>query len=171
MYTLNTYFCVTRFLIQYYCCDFFFDGICISFNMHSSRCKVRRQDVLWLVGPVGPAMKHRPVSAGMLGDQTHPVRPLRWRVVDASSGRLPGKLQAADEKEEQHSAFSETGRRVRTQCPNWCKQICSAFRKIFFVILAKFLVIIDIIFLFKIRSQYTWFSLFWLCTECKKVNL
>ncbi len=62
-------------------------------------------------------MTHRPVSTGRLGDQTNPVRPLRWRVVDASSGRLPGKLQAADKKEEQHLAFSERGRRVRTQCP------------------------------------------------------
>lgn len=52
----------------------------------------------------------------------------------------------------------------------WCKQFCSAFHKIYFVILAKFFVIIDIIifFLFKIRSQYTWFSLFWLCTEVQK---
>ena len=62
-------------------------------------------------------MTHRPVSTGRLGDQTNPVRPLRWRVVDTSSGRLPGKLQAADKKEEQHLAFSERGRRVRTQCP------------------------------------------------------
>lgn len=77
-------------------------------------------------------MTHRPVSTGRLGDQTNPVRPLRWRVVDASSGRLPGKLQAADKKEEQHLAFSERGRRVRTQCPFWCKQFCSAFHKIFF---------------------------------------
>lgn len=114
-------------------------------------------------------MTHRPVGTGRLGDQTYPVRPSRWRSVNASSGRLPGKLQAADEKEEQHLAFSERGRRVRTQCPFWCKQFCSAFHKIFFfVILAKFLVITDVIFLFKIRSQYTWFSLFWLCTEVQK---
>lgn len=65
----------------------------------------------------GVAMTHRPVGTGRLGDQTYPVRPSRWRSVNASSGRLPGKLQAADEKEEQHLAFSERGRRVRTQCP------------------------------------------------------
>lgn len=63
----------------------------------------------------GVAMTQRPVSVGRLGDQTNPVRPLHWRVVEASSGRLPGKLQAADKKEEQHLAFFERGRRVRTQ--------------------------------------------------------
>ncbi len=117
---------------------------------------------------VGVAMTHRPVSTGRLGDQTNPVTGPCWRVVDASSGRLPGKLQAADKKEEQHLAFSERGRRARTQCPFGCKQFCSAFHKIFFVILAKFLVIYRHYFLFKIRSQYTWFSLFWLCTEVQK---
>lgn len=103
----------------------------------------------------GVAMIHTPVSTGRLGDQTNPVRPLRWRVVDASSGRLPGKLQAADKKEEQHLAFSEMGRRVRTQCPFDASNFVQPFISFFSVILAKFLVIIDIIFLFKIRSQYT----------------
>lgn len=86
--------------------------------MHSSLSKVKetgRVVIGWAWE--GVAMTHRPVSKGRLGDQTNPVRPLRWRVVDTSSGRLPGKLQAADKKEEQHLAFSETGRRVRTQCP------------------------------------------------------
>lgn len=56
----------------------------------------------------GVAIKHTDltVQAG-LGDQTNPVRPSRWRVVGPSSGRLPGKLQAADKKEEQHLAFCE----------------------------------------------------------------
>lgn len=62
-------------------------------------------------------MTHRPVGTGRLGDQTNPVTGPCWRVVDASSGRLPGKLQAADKKEEQHLAFSERGRRARTRCP------------------------------------------------------
>lgn len=64
----------------------------------------------------GVAMTHRPVriQAGS-GDQTNPVRPFTLEgIVDTSSGRLPGKLQAADKKEEQHLAFSETGLRVRT---------------------------------------------------------
>lgn len=60
------------------------------------------------------------------------------------------------------------GSESENSVPFWCKHFCSAFHKIFFVILAKFLVIIDIVFLFKIRSQYTWFSLFWLCTEVQK---
>lgn len=65
----------------------------------------------------GVAVTHTPVGTGRLRDQTNPVRPLHWRAVAASSGRLPGKLQAADEKEKQHLAFSERGRRVRTRCP------------------------------------------------------
>lgn len=93
-------------------------------------------------------MTHRPVTTGRLGDQTNPVRPLRWRLVDASSGRLPGKLQAADKKEEQHLAFSERGRRVRTQCPFDASNFVQPFIRFFFVILAKFLVIIDIIFFY-----------------------
>lgn len=85
-------------------------------------------------------------STGGLGDQTNPVTPLPWRVVDASSGRLPGKLQAADKKEEQHLAFSERGRRVRTRCPFDASNFVQPFIRFFFVILAKFLVLIDIIF-------------------------
>lgn len=94
----------------------------------------------------GVAMTHRPVSAGRLGDQTNPVRPLRWRVVDPSSGRLPGKLQAADKKEEQHLAFSERGRRVRTHWPFDASNFVQPFIRFILLFLAKFLVIIDIVF-------------------------
>lgn len=50
-----------------------------------------------------------------------------------SSERVPGKLQAADQKEEQHFAFSERGR-------EWelfallCKQFCLAFQKNLFLL-------------------------------------
>ena len=123
----------------------------------------------------GVAMTHRPVGTGSVRGPDKPSQALTLEgIVDASSGRLPGKLQAADEKEEQHLAFSERGRRARTQCPFFfdASNFCSAFHKIFFfVILAKFLCRYRHyyhFFLFKIRSQYTWFSLFWLCTEVQK---
>lgn len=57
--------------------------------MHSLVRKVKRQDELWLVGP-GRAWSHRQTQAG-----------------PCALERLPGKLQAADKKEEQHLAFSE----------------------------------------------------------------
>lgn len=57
--------------------------------MHSLVRKVKRQDELWLVGP-GRAWSHRQTQAGPYAPE-----------------RLPGKLQAADKKEEQHLAFSE----------------------------------------------------------------
>lgn len=101
-------------------------------------------------------MTHRPVNTGRLGDQTNPVRLLRWRVVDASSRRLPGKLQAADEKEEQHLAFSETGRRVRTQCPFDASNFVQPFIRFFFCYPSKIPCHYrHNFFLFKIRSQYT----------------
>lgn len=50
-----------------------------------------------------------------------------------------------------------------------CKQFCSAFHKIFFLSYpSKTPCSYRHFFLFKIRSQYTWFSLFWLCTEVQK---
>lgn len=90
-------------------------------------------------------------------------------IVDASSGRLPGKLQAADKKEEQHLAFSERGRRVRTQCPFDASNFVQPFIR-FFCYPSKIPCRYRhyVFFLFKIRSQYTWFSLFWLCTEVQK---
>lgn len=65
-------------------------------------------------------------------DQADPVRRSHWSAVDASSGRLPGKLQAADKKEEQHLAFSERGRRVRTQCPFDASNFVQPFIRFFF---------------------------------------
>lgn len=142
---------------------FFFNSICISFNMHSSLSKVRRQDVLWLVGPGrGVAMTHRPVSTGK---QTQSGS--HWRAVDTSSGRLPGKLQAADKKEEQHLAFSERGR-SENSVPFRCKQFCSAFHMIFVVILAKFLVIIDIFFIQNKISIYMILSFLTMYRSAKK---
>lgn len=57
--------------------------------MHSLVRKVKRLDELWLVGP-GRAWSHGQTQAGPYAPE-----------------RLPGKLQAADKKEEQHLAFSE----------------------------------------------------------------
>lgn len=45
---------------------------------------------------------------------------------------LPGKLQAADKKEEQHLAFSERSRRVRTQCPFDASNFVQPFIRYFF---------------------------------------
>lgn len=101
--------------------------------MHSSLSKETGRVVIGWAWE-GVAMTHRPVSTGRLGDQTNPVRPLRWRAVDASSGRLPGKLQAADKKEEQHLAFSERGRRVRTQCPFDASNFVQPFIRFFFLL-------------------------------------
>lgn len=84
--------------------------------MHSSLSKVETGQVVigWTwVGVVAP---YKPFHR--LRDQTNPVRLSyaggQWA---PPSGRLPGKLQAADKKEEQHLAFPERGTRVRSQCP------------------------------------------------------
>lgn len=59
--------------------------------------------------------------------------------------RLPGKLQAADKKEEQHLAFSERDQESVNSVPFDASIFVQPFIS-FFVILAKFLVIIDRIF-------------------------
>lgn len=81
----------------------------------------------------GVAMTHRPVVRGP--DKPSQALTLEG-IVDASSGRLPGKLQAADEKEEQHLAFSERGRRARTQCPFFLMQaiFVQPFIRFFFLL-------------------------------------
>lgn len=78
-------------------------------------------------------MTHRPVCTGRFRGPDKPSQALTLEgIVDASSGRLPGKLQAADKKEEQHLAFSERGRRVRTQCPFDASNFVQPFIRFFF---------------------------------------
>lgn len=119
----------------------------------------------------GVAMTHRPVIAGRLGDQTNPVRPLRWRVkwTPPPEGYL-ANYKLLTKKEEQHLAFSERGQRVRTPWPFDASNFCSAFHKIF-VILAKFHVITDIFFIQNKISIYMILSFFDYVHKCKKVNL
>lgn len=117
-------------------------------------------------------MTHRPVTTGRLGDQTNPVRPLRWRLVDASSGRLPGKLQAADKKEEQHLAFSERGRRVRTQCPFDASNFVQPFIRFFLLSQQNSLSLQTLFFFIQNKiSIYMILSFFDYVQKCKKVNL
>lgn len=146
--------------------------MCTSFNMHSFSELKRTGCVVIAWAWEGVAIWHT--------DLTNPVRP--WRAVAPSSGRLPGKLQAADKKEEQHLAFcvgeKKWGSGESELCDLFrCKQFCLAFSFEFsFVILAKFCHYWHnhyYFYLFKIRSQYTRFSLslfFFnrLCTEVQR---
>lgn len=154
----------------------FLNGMSTSFNMHSFSELKRTGCVVIGWAWEGVAIWH----TGL----TNPVRP--WRAAAPSSGRLPGKLQAADKKEEQHLAFCVGGGKGGSGESELsdlfrCKQFCSAFSFEFsFVILAKFCHYWHnhyYFHLFKIRSQYTRFSLFFFFSlidyvqKCKEVNL
>lgn len=102
-------------------------------------------------------MTHRPVGTGQVRGPDKPSQALTLEgIVDASSGRLPGKLQAADEKEEQHLAFSERGRRARTQCPFFLMQaiFVQPFIRFFFLLSQQnSFVVIDINIIFFIQNK------------------
>lgn len=80
---------------------------------------------------------------------------------------FPDKLKAAGKKEEQHIAFFWKGYRVRTLVPLYTSSFIQPLI-LFFNYPSKMYCSYRY-FLFKIRSKfYTWFSLFWLCTEVQK---
>lgn len=89
LYTVNTSFCVNVFLINSTVLWFLFlNCICISFNMHSSLSTVKRQDVLWLVGPGRAWPWHTPVQYRRVGGPDKPSQALTLE----GSGRLLRKV-------------------------------------------------------------------------------
>lgn len=95
--------------------------------------------------------------------QTNPGRPLR-------SGKVTWQTTSCWQKRRATLGLFRKGSGVSTHCP-LMQAFLFSLSLVFFCYPSKISCHYRQNFLFKIRSQYTWFSLFWLCTEVQKVTL